>query len=26
VYMDNLSLAGEYEPWKAYGQSKTAII
>lgn len=26
VHMENLSLAGEYEPWKAYGQSKTAII
>lgn len=26
VHMDNLSLAGEYDPWKAYGQSKTAII
>ncbi|KAJ5099274.1 short-chain dehydrogenase [Penicillium argentinense] len=26
VHFDNLSLEGEYEPWKAYGQSKTANI
>lgn len=26
VHFDNLSLEGEYEPWKAYGQSKTAKI
>ncbi|KAJ5309281.1 hypothetical protein PENANT_c042G02854 [Penicillium antarcticum] len=26
VHFDNLSLKGEYEPWKAYGQSKTANI
>ncbi|KAJ5294900.1 hypothetical protein N7508_009721 [Penicillium antarcticum] len=26
VHMDNISLAGEYEPWIAYGQSKTAVI
>ncbi|PYH29646.1 short-chain dehydrogenase [Aspergillus neoniger CBS 115656] len=26
VHLDNLSLEGEYEPWKAYGQSKTAGI
>lgn len=26
VHFDNLSLEGEYEAWKAYGQSKTANI
>ncbi|CAG8026659.1 unnamed protein product [Penicillium olsonii] len=26
VHFDNLSLKGEYEPWKAYGQSKTANL
>lgn len=26
VHFDNLTLGGEYEPWKAYGQSKTANI
>ncbi|KAL3261066.1 hypothetical protein ABHI18_004041 [Aspergillus niger] len=26
VHLDNISLEGEYEPWKAYGQSKTAGI
>ncbi|KAJ5527049.1 short-chain dehydrogenase [Penicillium frequentans] len=26
VHFDNLSLEGEYEPWKAYGQSKTANV
>ncbi|KAJ6149275.1 short-chain dehydrogenase [Penicillium samsonianum] len=26
VHFDNLTLEGEYEPWKAYGQSKTANI
>ncbi|KAH8702318.1 dehydrogenase with different specificitie [Talaromyces proteolyticus] len=26
VHFDNLSLQGEYEPWKAYGQSKTANL
>ncbi|KAJ5974375.1 dehydrogenase with different specificitie [Penicillium waksmanii] len=26
VHFDNLSLDGEYEAWKAYGQSKTANI
>lgn len=26
VHLDNLSLDGEYEPWKAYGQSKTANV
>jgi NAD(P)-dependent dehydrogenase (short-subunit alcohol dehydrogenase family) len=26
VHFGNLSLEGEYEPWKAYGQSKTANI
>lgn len=26
VHFDNISLSGEYEPWKAYGQSKTALV
>lgn len=26
VHFENLTLEGEYEPWKAYGQSKTANI
>ncbi|KAK5311758.1 hypothetical protein LTR93_011600 [Exophiala xenobiotica] len=26
VQFDNLNLEGEYEPWKAYGQSKTANL
>ncbi|KAJ5897705.1 short-chain dehydrogenase [Penicillium tannophilum] len=26
VHFDNFSLDGEYEPWKAYGQSKTANV
>ncbi|OJJ76669.1 hypothetical protein ASPBRDRAFT_116535 [Aspergillus brasiliensis CBS 101740] len=26
VNFNNISLEGEYEPWKAYGQSKTAAI
>ncbi|KAL4996644.1 dehydrogenase with different specificitie [Aspergillus recurvatus] len=26
VHFDNLTLDGEYEPWKAYGQSKTANL
>jgi NAD(P)-dependent dehydrogenase (short-subunit alcohol dehydrogenase family) len=26
IHFDNYSLAGEYDPWKAYGQSKTANI
>jgi NAD(P)-dependent dehydrogenase (short-subunit alcohol dehydrogenase family) len=26
VHFDNLSLEGEYEPYKAYGQSKTACV
>ncbi|KAJ5588116.1 hypothetical protein N7537_010794 [Penicillium hordei] len=26
VHLENLDLDGEYEPWKAYGQSKTAMI
>jgi NAD(P)-dependent dehydrogenase (short-subunit alcohol dehydrogenase family) len=26
VHFDNLTLEGEYEPWTAYGQSKTANI
>ncbi|KAK6609703.1 oxidoreductase [Botrytis cinerea] len=26
VHFDNLSLEGEYEPWKAYVQSKTALL
>ncbi|KAF4823411.1 Retinol dehydrogenase 12 [Colletotrichum siamense] len=26
VHFDNLNLEGEYEPWKAYGQSKTANL
>ncbi|EHK42501.1 hypothetical protein TRIATDRAFT_86611 [Trichoderma atroviride IMI 206040] len=26
VHFDNLSLENEYDPWKAYGQSKTANI
>lgn len=26
VNVNNLNLTGEYEPWKAYGQSKTAAI
>ncbi|KAF5011719.1 hypothetical protein FDECE_2179 [Fusarium decemcellulare] len=26
VHFDNLTLEGEYEPWKSYGQSKTANI
>jgi NAD(P)-dependent dehydrogenase (short-subunit alcohol dehydrogenase family) len=26
VHFDNYSLTGEYDPWKAYGQSKTANI
>jgi NAD(P)-dependent dehydrogenase (short-subunit alcohol dehydrogenase family) len=26
VHLDNLNLEGEYEPWKSYGQSKTANI
>ncbi|KAJ5769083.1 short-chain dehydrogenase [Penicillium odoratum] len=26
VHFDNITLAGEYEPWKAYGQSKTALV
>ncbi|PLB47580.1 dehydrogenase with different specificitie [Aspergillus steynii IBT 23096] len=26
VHLDNLSLQGEYEAWKSYGQSKTANI
>ncbi|KAL2846358.1 dehydrogenase with different specificitie [Aspergillus pseudoustus] len=26
VHFDNLLLDGEYEPWKAYGQSKTANL
>ncbi|PYH82662.1 NAD(P)-binding protein [Aspergillus uvarum CBS 121591] len=26
VNFDNISLKGEYEPWKAYGQSKTASV
>ncbi|OJJ97792.1 hypothetical protein ASPACDRAFT_1889726 [Aspergillus aculeatus ATCC 16872] len=27
VHLDNLNLeGGEYEPWKAYGQSKTAVV
>ncbi|KAL2801559.1 hypothetical protein BJX63DRAFT_426659 [Aspergillus granulosus] len=26
VHFDNLTLEGEYEPWKAYGQSKTANL
>lgn len=26
VHLDNITLAGEYEPWKAYGQSKTALV
>ncbi|KAH7140935.1 hypothetical protein EDB81DRAFT_900453 [Dactylonectria macrodidyma] len=26
VHLDNLTLEGEYEPWKSYGQSKTANL
>ena len=26
VHFDNFTLEGEYDPWKAYGQSKTAMI
>ncbi|KAM5343785.1 hypothetical protein ACJ41O_012322 [Fusarium nematophilum] len=26
VHFDNLTLEGEYEPWKSYGQSKTANL
>ncbi|KAL5603997.1 hypothetical protein FOVSG1_006747 [Fusarium oxysporum f. sp. vasinfectum] len=26
VHLDNLALEGEYEPWKSYGQSKTANL
>ncbi|CCD43583.1 hypothetical protein QC760_001856 [Botrytis cinerea] len=26
VHFENLNLEGEYEPWKAYGQSKTASL
>lgn len=26
VHFDNIPLKGEYEPWKAYGQSKTANV
>lgn len=26
VHFDNITLTGEYEPWKAYGQSKTALV
>ncbi|PVH72920.1 short-chain dehydrogenase/reductase-like protein [Cadophora sp. DSE1049] len=26
VHFDNINLDGEYEPWKAYGQSKTASL
>lgn len=26
VHFDNFNLEGEYEPWTAYGQSKTAMI
>ncbi|KPM42505.1 hypothetical protein AK830_g4041 [Neonectria ditissima] len=26
VHFDNISLKGIYDPWKAYGQSKTAMI
>ncbi|KAM0540965.1 hypothetical protein ACHAPJ_013427 [Fusarium lateritium] len=26
VHLDNLTLEGEYEPWKAYGQAKTANL
>lgn len=26
VHLDNINLDGEYEPWTAYGQSKTAMI
>ncbi|KAE8362152.1 hypothetical protein BDV27DRAFT_132011 [Aspergillus caelatus] len=26
VHFDNITFEGEYEPWKAYGQSKTANI
>lgn len=26
VHFDNISLSGEYDPWKAYGQSKTALV
>ena len=26
VHFDNISLEGEYDPWTAYGQSKTATI